>query len=100
QIDLTLVIKAPTQRLLKEAQKYAMRFQGLLEEIDGVEEVHPENYDKGDEKAFQYFTVKTTLPTNRLRKKLIFADLEGAGFTLEITGVTAKSLEVTLEIQG
>jgi hypothetical protein len=97
-VDLTLVIVARTEDDLRQAQRYAMRFYDVLASIDGVTEVREEDYSRQAEKAFQRYTVETTLDTTLLKKKLLFSDIRGAGFSLEVTGTTAKTLEVTIRI--
>ncbi|MHC5080634.1 MAG: hypothetical protein ACYTHN_16610, partial [Planctomycetota bacterium] len=100
EIEVTLIIKAPTEKELKKAKRYAQRFKGLLNDINFVDSVQGDDFQKEGEKAFQYFTVKTTLNTDSLTRKLANVDLEDAGFSLEVTGVTKNTVEVILEIGG
>jgi hypothetical protein len=98
-IEIELVIKAATEKKLKEAQKFVLRFSELLKEIEGIEEVTEMDFNKGEEKAIQKLSVKTKISAEDIKKKLILADLEGAGFTLEVTSATKAALAVTLEIE-
>jgi hypothetical protein len=98
-IEIDLTIKAVSQRRLSEAQKFVLRFTEFLKELKGIDGVTEMDFNRGEEKAFQKFSVKAKINAEELKKKIVLGDLEGAGFTLEVTAATKSALSITLEIQ-
>jgi len=76
-----------------------IRLEQMLAEIENVEDVKMTSFDKEAEKAFAQYTVKTTLPLEKLRNHIILMDTENLGFTLEWVGSDKNTLRLNLYIE-
>lgn len=99
ELQVSIVAADDDAKKMRKADRFSLKFQQTLGEIDGVKEVVEDNYNKTGTKAVATIVVKSTLTKKDLQLAIGDLETDTAGYWLEYTGGDKGSLRYTLHIE-